>query len=143
MIRRYRRPDGSPVWVVLVYFVNTRLGGHDPQLCYISQGYRIEELPRLRLETEWGEVTANAFLAKRRSRVERVATFWHTAAGHSIAEVRRYRNQLFLQGVRENRLYGVFARVSSLETGRPGEGEEWNKRFVAELARRLPDLLHE
>jgi EpsI family protein len=143
VIRRYRRPDGVPLWVVLVYFVNTRLGGHDPQLCYVSQGYRIEALPQIRLEGEQGEVTANAFVATRRNRLERVATFWHTAAGHSIANVRRYRNHLFFQGVRENRLYGVFVRISTLETGRRGEAAQWNERFVAEVARRLPDLLHE
>ena len=143
VIRRYRRPDGVPIWVVLIYFVNTRLGGHDPQLCYVSQGYRVEALPKIGMEIDQGKVTANAFLAKRRGRQERVAAFWHTPDGHSIAEIRQYRNRLFLQGVRENRLYGVFVRISTLETDQRGESAEWNERFVTEVARRLPDLLHE
>ena len=144
VIRRYIRPDGAPIWVVLIYFVNTRLGGHDPQLCYVSQGYRIEELPELRFKSDREEeMTASAFLARRIGRSERVATFWHTAEGQSIAQERRYRNRLFFQGLRENRLYGVFVRVSTLEVGRSEESAMWNERFVAEVARQLPNLIQD
>lgn len=143
VIRRYRRPDGVPVWVVLIYFVNTRLGGHDPQLCYRSQGYRVEKLPEMRLQVGGKEISADCFMASNRQRAERVATFWHAPGGSPTSDVRHYRNLLFLQGVRENRLYGIFVRVSTLETSTEGEAQAWNERFVAEVARRLPSLLHE
>ncbi|MBD3161504.1 MAG: EpsI family protein [Candidatus Eisenbacteria bacterium] len=141
VIRRYLRPDGVPIWVVLVYFVNTRLGGHDPQLCYRSQGYRTRELSPLAMESALGDLTAERFEAGRPGRTERVATFWYTPGGRPVSDVRKYRFRLFLQGLRENRQYGVFVRVSTLEAGRPERAEEWNRAFVAELARQLPHLI--
>ncbi len=143
LIRRYTRPDGIPVWVVLIYFVNTRLGGHNPQLCYRSQGYRTRDLPEQRIESAIGPITAEAFLATRGMRSERVATVWYTSGEGAISDVSRYRRRLFLQGLRENRLYGIFVRVSTLESERPGEAEAWNARFLSEVVGNMPRLIHE
>ncbi len=98
LIRRYMRPDGIPVWVVLIYFVNTRLGGHNPQLCYRSQGYRTRDLPEERIESAIGPITAEAFLATRGMRSERVATVWYTSGEGAISDVSRYRRRLFYRG---------------------------------------------
>jgi EpsI family protein len=143
LIRDYRRPDGAPVWVVLIYFVNTRLGGHDPQLCYRSQGFHTRDLPDMRIPAGPPGLEAVSFLASKPGRVERVATFWYAPGGEILPDVSQYRGRLFLQGLRENRTYGVFVRISTLETDRPGEAEEWNARFAAEIARRLPGLIRE
>jgi EpsI family protein len=143
LIRRYTRPDGVPIWVVMIYFVNTRLGGHDPQLCYRSQGYRTKDLPDQQIESAIGRITAESFVAIRGMRSERVATVWYTSGEEAISDVRRYRRQLFFQGLRENRLYGIFVRVSTLESERPGEAEGWNARFLAAIVENLPRLVHE
>jgi EpsI family protein len=143
LVRRYGRPDGLPIWVVLIYFVNSRLGGHDPQLCYVSQGYRVEEMPALQTESALGPLEAERFVARRPGRAERVATFWYTPGKRLVSDVRRYRNSLFLQGLRENRSYGVFVRVSTVENGLLVEGDAWNERFAAELASILPTLIVE
>lgn len=143
LIRRYQRPDGVPVWVVLIYFVNTRLGGHDPQLCYRSQGYRTLEQPDLSATSSLGPIRAESFLASRGNRAERVATLWYTSAEGPVPDVGRYRRRLFFQGLRENRLYGIFVRVSTLENGRAGEAEAWNARVMAEVVSHLPSLIHE
>ncbi len=141
VIRRYMRPDGIPVWVVLIYFVNRRLGGHDPQLCYRSQGYRTESLPGITLSSPSGILEAESFLASRPGRVERVATFWYTSGLGAVSDVGRYRRRLFIQGLRGNRLYGIFVRISTLETDKDGEAAMWNQRFVAEVAQKLPSLV--
>lgn len=143
LIRRYVRPDGVPTWVVLIYFMNSRLGGHNPQLCYRSQGYRTQDLPRQRIDSALGPFEAESFLATRGMRSERVATVWYTSGEGAVADVRRYRRRLFFQGLRENRLYGIFVRVSTLETERHGEAEAWNARFLGEVMRNLPLLIHE
>lgn len=143
LVRRYRRPDGIPVWVVMVYFVNSRLGGHDPQICYVSQGYRVEDQTTLKAESASGSIEADRFLARRPGRNERVATFWYTPGRRVLSDVRRYRKELFVQGLRENRSYGVFVRVSTLENGRVEESDAWNQKFVTELARVLPNLIVE
>lgn len=143
LIRRYTRPDGVPVWVVMIYFVNTRLGGHDPELCYRSQGYRTRELPEQQVESALGQIRAESFMATRGMRSERVATVWYTSGEGAVPDVRRYRRRLFFQGLRENRLYGIFVRVSTLETERPGDAEAWNARFLAAIVENLPRLIHE
>lgn len=143
LIRLYRRPDGMPVWVVLVYFMNTRLGGHDPQLCYRSQGFRTEGLPDLTVEARMGLLRAESFMATRSNRAERVATFWYAPGGRLVSGESQYRSRLLMEGIRRNRTYGVFARISTLETGRQGEAEAWVGRFAAEIASMLPDLIRE
>jgi EpsI family protein len=143
LIRDYRRPDGSPVWIVLIYFENTRLGGHDPQLCYRSQGFRTRDLPILHLQGGAGGMEAESFMATKQGRAERVVTFWYAPGGRILPDVTQYRGRLFLEGLRENRTYGVFVRISTLESDRPGEAEDWNTRFAAEIARRLPSLIRE
>jgi EpsI family protein len=143
LIRRYTRPDGLPVWIVLIYFVNSRLGGHDPQLCYRSQGYRTESMPPLETNSRLGPIRAESFMALRGARAERVATLWYTSAEGAVADVKLYRRRLFFQGLRENRLYGIFVRVSTIESDRPGEAEEWNERVLAEVVGYLPRLVRE
>lgn len=143
LIRDYRRPDGNPVWVVLIYFENTRLGGHDPQLCYRSQGFRTQDLPGMPIGGGPQGLTAESFLASKSGRAERVATFWYAPGGKVLPDVEQYRGRLFLEGLRQNRTYGVFVRISTIETDRPGEAEEWNARFAAEIVRRLPGLIRE
>jgi EpsI family protein len=143
LIRDYRRPDGSPVWVVLIYFENTRLGGHDPQLCYRSQGFQTRDLPVIHVSDGVGRLDAESFLATKPGRAERVVTFWYAPGGKILPDVSQYRGRLFLEGLRENRTYGVFVRISTLESDRPGEAEDWNTRFAAEIARRLPGLIRE
>jgi EpsI family protein len=143
LIRDYRRPDGSPVWVVLIYFENTRLGGHDPQLCYRSQGFRTQDLPAMPIAGATQGLSAESFLASKSGRAERVATFWYAPGGRVLPDVEQYRGRLFLEGLRQNRTYGVFVRISTLESDRPGEAEEWNARFAAEIVRRLPGLIRE
>jgi EpsI family protein len=143
LIRRYIRPDGVPVWVVLIYFVNTRRGGHDPELCYRSQGYRTEGLPGNTIQSETSGVHTEEFLARKAGRNERVATFWYAPGGRIVSDVGNYRRLLFLQGLRQNRTYGAFVRISTLETDQAGLAADWNARFVAEVARCLPALIRD
>jgi EpsI family protein len=140
LIRRYNRADGQPVWVVVIYFMNARRGGHDPQLCYRSQGYRVQPLPLLSVPLEGRTFAAEQFLAERTGRKERVALFWHTPRKGETEDVGRYRRDLFWQGLWHNASYGVFVRVSTLDSG-DGQAEEWNRRFAAEVASRLPGLI--
>jgi EpsI family protein len=143
LVRRYDRPDGVPVWVVLIYFVNSRLGGHDPKICYISQGFRIHDLPPLEIRSAGGTWEAERFRAQRQERSELVTTYWYTPGKRLLSDVRRYRTELLLQGLRENRSYGLFIRVSTLDNESATAAERWNERFVIELANHLPSLIHE
>lgn len=141
LLRRYIRPDGVPIWLVIVYFVNSRRAGHDPQICYYSQGYHTREAPPVHAASAIGDVVAESFVASRAGRDERVLTFWYAPGGRILPDVRRYRRTLFLHGILENRSYGAFVRISTLETDHRGTAEEWNKRFLGEVAGQLPRLI--
>ncbi|MDM7913950.1 MAG: hypothetical protein QUU85_01605, partial [Candidatus Eisenbacteria bacterium] len=58
-------------------------------------------------------------------------------------DVGRYRWRQFWQGLRRNSTYGVFVRISTLETPRAGEAEAWNERFLSEVVKLLPSLIRE
>lgn len=144
LIRRYDRPDGTPVWVVIVYFQNARLGAHDPALCYRSQGYQIHNQNTGTAQTGLGPVPYNGFLASKGSRRELVRLFWYTSGGKTMSEVKGWRDSMFFQGLRKNRSFGAFVRISTL-TGEDDlpVAQEAIDRVMADLAPRLPGFFPE
>lgn len=141
--RGYRRPDGVPVWLIIVYFENARLGAHDPLLCYRSQGFELELLPDETIQTSLGAVPTKTFRAVRGSRVERVNYFWYTAGARALAEVRTFRDEMFFQGLKENRSFGAFVRVSTLEMPDADAAVRWNHDLTRDLAPWLPRFFPE
>lgn len=141
--RAYARPDGVPVWIIVVYFENARLGAHDPLLCYRSQGFELELLPDESVDSALGAIPTKAFRAVRANRVERVNYFWYTAGATALAEVRTFRDEMFFQGLRQNRSFGAFVRISTLEAGDGEDAARWNHEFVRDLANWLPRFFPE
>jgi EpsI family protein len=140
--REYRRPDNLPVWLIVVYFENARLGAHDPLLCYRSQGFTVEMLPDQTVPSSIGPVPLRSFRAVRGSRVERVSYFWYTNGARALAEVKTFRDSMFFQGLLHNRSFGAFVRVSTIETD-PTQASEMIARFVEEIAPSLPRVFPE
>ncbi|MEZ4651398.1 MAG: EpsI family protein [Candidatus Eisenbacteria bacterium] len=141
--RAYQRPDGLPVWLIIVYFENARLGAHDPLLCYRSQGFELELLPDEIVQTAIGPVPTKAFRAVRGTRVERVNYFWYTAGAKALAEVRAFRDEMFFQGLKENRAFGAFVRISTVESAGTEDAVRWNHEFLQDLAPWLPRFFPE
>jgi len=142
--RGYVRPDGVPIWLIIVYFENARLGAHDPLLCYRSQGFELELLPDEAIDTSLGRFPTKVFRAVRGNRVERVNYFWYTAGATALAEVRAFRDEMFLQGLKRNRSFGAFVRVSTLEIGGDNStAERWNHSLTRDLAPWLPRFFPE
>jgi EpsI family protein len=140
--REYRRPDNLPVWLIVVYFENARLGAHDPLLCYRSQGFTIEPLPDETLSSSIGPIPMRSFRAVRGGRVERVSYFWYTAGAQALAEVKAFRDSMFWQGLLHNRSFGAFVRVSTIETD-PEQANAIVARFVQQMAPSLPKIFPE
>jgi EpsI family protein len=144
LVRRYDRPDGLPVWLVIVYFQNARLGAHDPELCYRSQGFRVEDLPAGTIDTALGPISYMRFRAVRGERREQVLCFWYTAGGTALAEVKGWRDRMFFQGLRSNRSFGAFVRISSLEGEEdPNAAGTAIQKVLVDLAPRLPSFFPE
>ena len=143
LVRSYDRPDGLPVWVVIVYFQNARLGAHDPQLCYRSQGFGITDLPEETIDTALGPVPVLRFRAVKGSRSELVHCFWFTAGGQTLSDVKGWRDRMFFQGLRSNRSFGAFIRVSSIESGEPAAAARAIQEVIGDLAPNLPRFFPE
>ncbi len=143
LIRRYDRPDGAPVWLVIVYFQNARLGAHDPQLCYRSQGFGVDPGAPGRLETPKGAIPYQSFRAVKGTRDELVRCFWYTAGGQTLNEVKGWRDRMFLQGLRSNRSFGAFVRVSTLESGDAEVAGQALDKVMRDLAPLLPRFFPE
>ena len=137
LIREYTRADGIPVWLVIVYFQNARLGAHDPQICYRSQGYQVQELPAGSVATAIGPFPYHSFVAVKGSRREVVRCLWFTAGG-VLADVKGWRDRMFFQGLRNNRSFGAFVRISTMDAGDMGVAERAITDITYDLARYLP-----
>jgi EpsI family protein len=143
LLRRYDRPDGLPVWLVVVYFQNARLGAHDPLLCYRSQGFKLQALPAGTCATASGPVSYNAFRAAKGGRSELVWYFWYTSGGKALAELKSWRDTMFFHGLRKNRSFGVFIRLSTLESGDPKVDVGALEGVLRDLAPLLPTFFPE
>jgi EpsI family protein len=137
LIRQYDRPDGIPVWLVIVYFQNARLGAHDPQVCYRSQGFSVGPLSSGSLSSAIGPVPYRDFKATKGPRREVVRCLWYTAGG-AIRDVKGWRDRMFFQGLRSNRSFGAFVRISTLDAGQPGVADRVLDQVTADLAPLLP-----
>lgn len=138
--RRYARPDGLPVWLVIIYFENARLGAHDPELCYRSQGFQVSEAPTDGIPTELGPIPVVSFDAVRGARREMVRYFWYTAGRQTMAEVKAFRDEMFFQGLKLNRSFGAFVRVSTLAGEDPDLSEDVLREYIRDLAPYLPQM---
>ncbi|MBK8230350.1 MAG: EpsI family protein [Candidatus Eisenbacteria bacterium] len=143
LVRRYERAGVPPVWLVIVYFENARLGAHDPELCYRSQGFEVGNRPDATLTTGLGPVPCRVFDAVRGERNELVNYFWYTAGRRALAEVKTFRDEMFFQGLKSNRSFGAFVRISTLVEGDRAVSEAVLNRFVQELAPVLPQMFPE
>lgn len=142
LVRQYERPNGAPLWLIVIYFENARLGAHDPHLCYRSQGFEVEELPPEPVPTAIGTIPLQAFRAARSARVERVNYFWYTSGQRAMGEVNTFRDRMFLQGLLTNRSFGAFVRVSTLEEDGETDTEALHE-FIQQLAPVLPRMIPE
>jgi EpsI family protein len=139
LLRRYDRPDGVPVWLVIVYFQNARLGAHDPQVCYRSQGFQVEPMSNGTVTSAIGPLPYRSFAATKGPRRELVRCLWYTAGG-ALPDVKGWRDRMFFQGLRNNRSFGAFIRISTLEAGDPELANKVMTDFTRDLAPRLPDF---
>lgn len=143
LVRQYNRPDGLPVWVVIVYFQNARLGAHDPQLCYRSQGFSVLTLPDESVSTPLGPVPLHRFRAVKGTRSELVHCFWYTAGGQVLSDVKGWRDRMFFQGLRRNRSFGAFVRISTIEGNDPAAAAGAVRDVIGDLAPELPRFFPE
>ena len=138
LIRRYERGD-RPVWLCIVYHQHRRYGAHDPQLCYESQGYLIEQKSQAQVDDgHVGGLTVNRFVADR-PRHQRLVYYWWATRGVATADREEMRRRMMLSGTLDNRSWGAFVRVeTAIETGHESGAEQRLQDFASRVARALP-----
>ncbi|MBU1699969.1 MAG: EpsI family protein [Candidatus Eisenbacteria bacterium] len=141
LLRRYTRPDGEPLWLVIIFFQNARWGAHDPRLCYISQGYnltneKIEEIPLAANEN----LKVNLFQASRGDNQRSVLSWWYIPGAGTTTDQNTFRKLLMIEGMRHNSTYGAFVRISTT-TAMDGSEMELLRAFSAGVAAQLPLLI--
>lgn len=143
LLRRYTRPDGSPLWVVVIFFENARWGAHDPRLCYVSQGFHlaVDRSENVILPTG-EEMEVNYFLARRGSQSRSVLSWWYVPGAGTTTDAKTYRRLLMLEGFKSNASYGAFVRLSTPNRA-GGDDLAVLKSFAQGMVGMLPTLIGE
>jgi EpsI family protein len=136
LIRRYE--NGNDVtWLCIVFHQNNRYGGHDPRVCYQSQGYIIEREHEGPIGAS-GVPGARWFVAERPGHPRLVAYWWNTA-GLTTADSWAFRRQMALTGALQNRSWGAFVRVETpIRDGDERAAELRLRDFGSRVAEVLP-----
>jgi len=114
LVRRYSRGDGATVWFVVVFHQNDRYGAHDPVVCYTAHGWKVTDQGTLPVRREGGELAAR-WIRLAMGHEERVALFWwYTAGDLATGDHGEFMSRMAASGMRSNRTFGAFARVSAV-----------------------------
>ncbi|MBD3336051.1 MAG: EpsI family protein [Candidatus Eisenbacteria bacterium] len=140
LLRRYNRPDGKPLWLIIIFFQNARLGAHDPRLCYLSQGYHLSEKGDLTVAAPDGTAALDLFAVERGPDRRSVAVWWYVPGAGVTSSQKTFRRLLMLEGFKRHATYGAFVRVS---TPAEPDGSEMEilEQFSSGVAELLPSLI--
>ncbi len=130
------------VWLVIEYFENARYGAHDPEVCYISQGWEILDEPSMMLSRPDGiaPLEARVFRVRRPGGDRLVAYWWFIDGDQAMTDQRRFLDTMAIQGILKGSSYGTFVRVSTRAW--PGDDEARLRlgTFAQEVLDVLPSL---
>jgi EpsI family protein len=116
LYRTYRSGENPRdlLWLVVSFFENARYGAHDPEVCYRSQGWRIDPRPSRALHRANGEpLPANVFQVSRRGQERLVMYWWYISEEQATGDHRSFMNSMAWQGILRGSTYGSFVRVST------------------------------
>jgi EpsI family protein len=143
LLRRYTRPDGKPLWLVVIFFENARWGAHDPRLCYVSQGFHlVEDRNEIVPLGDGKNMKVNYFLVRRGSQSRAVLSWWYVPGSGTTTDAKTYRRLLMLEGFKSNTSYGAFVRIST-PTFSGGADLDLLKAFAQGISGKLPTLIGE
>jgi EpsI family protein len=121
--RRYEEPSGKPVFLFAQFHSTNRWGAHQPEVCFTSQGWRIE-YEKLASTVERNlpgtDVSVNRFLAHKGNERQLVLYWWFSSSNYQTA-----------------------SRTAQMlvTLGREAEDEERLKGFAAKLVPLLGEII--
>jgi len=131
--RSYVNTKGEHVMLSIAYGKNQNdgLGAHLPEGCYAGQGFGIQDIQRVMLNTSFGNIPATRLVANKEERIEPI-TYWLTT-GEKVTypgwETKKMRLYYALKGVVPD---GLLMRVSSI-TLESSLGYALQARFANDL----------
>ena len=129
------------IWLIIAYFENARYGAHNPEVCYRSQGWQIEDLPEGLLQRNGQDpVPAVRFKVKRRREERLVMYWWYISESLAMGDQRKFLDSMALQGILRGSNYGSFVRVSTPVWPNEEEASARLQRFGQQVMDELPRL---
>jgi EpsI family protein len=145
VMRTYSNSRGDVVMLALAYGVNQRqeVKIHRPELCYVSQGFRLLERSEVTLHAGASRpISAQRMLVQAPGRAEAVS-YWIRIGNTYSRSPWATRFYIFKQGLRGHSLDGILVRVSQVVEDRGHAGDAVYARqeaFIADLTRAMgPD----
>jgi EpsI family protein len=138
--RTYVNDRGERVMLSLAYGRNQsrRFQIHKPEVCYVGQGFRLDENRFGELQARQRVVPVMELVAVQGPRVEPI-TYWIRVGdelGRGWVEQNKIRAKYALRGQIPD---GLLFRMSSISRGNTAKDFELHKRFAAELMAAVPD----
>lgn len=133
LTRVYRhQPSGRLMMLSIAYGrdQNTATAVHAPEMCYRSQGFRVDRIVNASIASPNGPLKATRLMTARGTRVEPVTYF--IRVGHSVARGTFERHSLRLEYALKGYLAeGLLFRVSEVTTSDDAYGVQ--ERFISDL----------
>jgi len=119
LTRTYVSADGYRIMLSIAYGSDQRgaLQAHKPEVCYPAQGFKLHDLQKTELHTDFGSISANRLFATLRMRNEPV-TYWFTVGDRAIENAIEKRIVQLRYGLTGQIPDGLLFRVSSVDPDR-------------------------
>lgn len=148
IFREYRHPaltPGARAWLVIVYHENDRWGAHDPQVCWLSQGWRIDKLGEeetVRVALPNGKGYVNMFVVGKGSERRIVLYWWFTSGKRQMPDRFSHMVSMIWNGILRGYTESGFVRVDGpVVGGDEGATLRTLLAFAGEVAHRLNDFI--
>lgn len=148
VFREYRNPALTPsgrAWLVIVYHENDRWGAHDPQVCWLSQGWKIDKLGEgdtVRVPLPNGKGYANKFVVDKGGERRIVLYWWFTSGKRQMPDRFSQMVAMIWNGILRGYMESGFVRVDGPVVGGNEEATLGTLLvFAGEVADRLNDFI--
>jgi EpsI family protein len=142
IVRSYSGDDPDDrIWLVIAYFENARYGAHNPEVCYRSQGWVIDDMPNRVLERRGGApIEARQFRVRKGDDERLVAYWWYISDDRVTSDQREFLDSMALQGIIRGSNYGSFVRISTPVSPDLEVAQARLDRFAGRILAELPRL---
>lgn len=142
LMREYVNPEGRKVYFSVIYCRENREGFHPPEICYVSDGFEVQEQEVEEVEiTEERKIKVNKLLVISEDRSE-IVLYWFNAGERVLTNYYAHQYYLLLNQLLHGKSSGTLIRVvSPVIEEDTSTVLERAKDFVREIVPVLPEYI--